>query len=228
MGMEIFFLRRINMRYLLRKNQTLNTISVSLSPTVKNMRQCFHSSEQLCSSVYQTPFYSGNTFPGLHKTGIRSMKEGISIKNSKVKVCQHFHTSKNTNIGKGEDLLDGQGKVVIVGFSDIGFDTSRGSFQQSIITTTDNAYAWKVEKVEDITLDSIAIFRNLKPRPELVLFGLGNDLKKDLAEEVVENLTKEGIFIEKLDTPNACSTFNILSAEGRNVCAALIPITNES
>ena len=140
----------------------------------------------------------------------------------------NFHTSKINCIGKGEDLLDGQGKVVIVGFSDIGFDTSRGSFQQSIITTSDNAYVWKVEKVENITIDSIALFRNLKPRPELVLFGLGNNLKQDLSEEVIESLTKEGILVEKLDTPNACSTFNILSAEGRNVCAALIPISNNA
>ena len=178
MGMEKVFLHRISMSHFLRKPPKLNTIFVSLSPTVKNMRKPFLFSGNLSLSVYQTQCYSGYTYPGLRNTP-KSMGEDLLMKRSKVKVCKYFHTSKKTNIGKGEDLLDGQGKVVIVGFSDIGFDTSRGSFQQSIITTTDNAYAWKVEKVEDITLDSIAIFRNLKPRPELVLFGLGNDLKKD-------------------------------------------------
>ncbi|KAF8197482.1 NADH dehydrogenase 1 alpha subcomplex assembly factor 3 [Pholiota molesta] len=68
------------------------------------------------------------------------------------------------------------------------------------------------------------IFEVVVPRPEILLLGTGKTLVQP-PPFLREYLTTLGIQLEVLDTRNACSTYNLLSEEGRRVAAALLPFT---
>ncbi|KAF8180168.1 NADH dehydrogenase 1 alpha subcomplex assembly factor 3 [Pholiota molesta] len=68
------------------------------------------------------------------------------------------------------------------------------------------------------------IFEVVGPKPEILLLGTGKILVQP-PPFIREYLTTLGIQLEVLDTRNACSTYNLLSEEGRRVAAALLPFT---
>ena len=47
-----------------------------------------------------------------------------------------------------------------------------------------------------------------------------------LPKGFVDEMREKGIAVEGMGTVNACSTFNFLCSEGRNVAAALFPVVN--
>lgn len=57
-------------------------------------------------------------------------------------------------------------------------------------------------------------------KPEVVLLGTGASLRFP-HPRLMRTLTDAGIGVEVMDTPAVCRTFNILSAEGRKVAAAV-------
>jgi uncharacterized protein len=59
--------------------------------------------------------------------------------------------------------------------------------------------------------------------PEIVLFGSGASLQFPRVE-LLAPLTSRGIGVEAMDTGAACRTYNILTADGRKVAAALLMI----
>lgn len=56
--------------------------------------------------------------------------------------------------------------------------------------------------------------------PEVALLGTGPSLRFP-EPRLMRPLVEAGIGLEVMDTPAACRTFNILSAEGRRVAAAI-------
>lgn len=67
------------------------------------------------------------------------------------------------------------------------------------------------------------LFETVVPRPELLVFGTGPRLHMP-PSFVRGHLRELGIGLEVMDTRNACSTYNMLSEEGRRVAAALLPL----
>jgi uncharacterized protein len=81
---------------------------------------------------------------------------------------------------------------------------------------------WPVSNPQELTdqhLDQILEFE-----PELVLIGTGNR-QIFLPPELLMVFYRRSVGIETMNTPAACRTFNVLVSEGRNVVAALLPIT---
>jgi uncharacterized protein len=81
---------------------------------------------------------------------------------------------------------------------------------------------WPVSSPRDLTsqhLDQI-----LELQPELVLIGTG-DRQVFLPPEMLMVFYRQSVGIETMNTQAACRTFNVLVSEGRNVVAALMPIT---
>ncbi|KAH0588050.1 NADH dehydrogenase [ubiquinone] 1 alpha subcomplex assembly factor 3 [Termitomyces sp. J132] len=71
------------------------------------------------------------------------------------------------------------------------------------------------------------IFETVVPRPEILLLGTGKSIA-NVPVDLRTYLNKLGIQLDVMDTRNACSTYNILSEEGRRVAAALLPLTPHS
>ncbi|KAF8806146.1 hypothetical protein BYT27DRAFT_7191451 [Phlegmacium glaucopus] len=68
------------------------------------------------------------------------------------------------------------------------------------------------------------IFDVVSPRPEILLLGTGKKLIQP-PSFLRAYLGTLGIQLDVMDTRNACSTYNLLSEEGRRVAAALLPLT---
>ncbi|KAH8826405.1 DUF498-domain-containing protein [Flagelloscypha sp. PMI_526] len=78
-----------------------------------------------------------------------------------------------------------------------------------------DAHGWKREQFE--------ILDTLVPKPEILLFGTGRTTIP-LPKWFKDFFDERGIGLDVMDTKNACSTYNVLTEEGRRVGAALLPI----
>jgi uncharacterized protein len=78
---------------------------------------------------------------------------------------------------------------------------------------------WEAETFEQLTA---AHFECLLPlQPEMVLFGTGTILRFP-HPSLTKTLIASKIGVEVMDTSAVCRTYNILTAEGRRVAAALL------
>ncbi|KAG9218763.1 hypothetical protein PLEOSDRAFT_1064392 [Pleurotus ostreatus PC15] len=73
------------------------------------------------------------------------------------------------------------------------------------------------------TQSQFKIFEVVRPRPEMLILGTGKSLALP-PPFLRSHLSQLGIQLETMDTRNACSTYNLLSEEGRRVAAALLPL----
>ncbi|MEJ2653332.1 MAG: Mth938-like domain-containing protein [Gammaproteobacteria bacterium] len=80
---------------------------------------------------------------------------------------------------------------------------------------------WPPQRFEDLHEEHIASLAALEP--EIILLGTGPRLRFPDAALMRPTLGRR-IGVEVMDTAAACRTFNILSAEGRRVAAALLMI----
>ncbi|KAI0254861.1 DUF498-domain-containing protein [Lactifluus subvellereus] len=67
------------------------------------------------------------------------------------------------------------------------------------------------------------VFDVVIPKPEILLIGTGKSVNP-LPAALRQYLNKLGIQVDVMDTWNACTTYNLLSEEGRRVAAALLPL----
>jgi uncharacterized protein len=105
-----------------------------------------------------------------------------------------------------------------------GFRLSTGRHEGSLLILRDEAQAWPVRSLADLTLDSFAeVLAAGRAEVEFVLLGVGavNALPP---RAVRDALQKAGIGLEFMDTPAACRVYNILTAEGRKLAAAMIAV----
>ena len=79
--------------------------------------------------------------------------------------------------------------------------------------------AWPVSSFDALTPGHFALL--LEQSPELVVFGSGSRLRFP-HPRLTAQLTAQRIGVETMDFMAACRTYNILMAEGRRVCAALL------
>lgn len=63
----------------------------------------------------------------------------------------------------------------------------------------------------------------LELEPEIILIGTGST-QRFPAHAVLARVIRAGVGIEVMNTPAACRTYNVLTAEGRRVAAALFMI----
>lgn len=78
---------------------------------------------------------------------------------------------------------------------------------------------WPPQQLEELAAEHFERVADLEP--EVVIFGAGESLRFP-PTEVTAPLVKRGVGLEVMDSRAACRTYNILSAEGRRVVAALL------
>jgi len=85
------------------------------------------------------------------------------------------------------------------------------------------AISWNIETGKDITEEALSLFTVVEPKPDVLIIGL--DDRYDFAyHRNLKELTKKlHITTEILSVHYACTAFNFMNEEGRNVVAALIP-----
>jgi uncharacterized protein len=116
-------------------------------------------------------------------------------------------------------LTTGEGNVVTgvgPGWIRVGVREYRGNVAMTAKTISEG---WTSGGFDDLAPADFE--RLLALEPEIVLLGTGAALRFP-HPSLTRALTEARIGIEVMDTPAACRTFNILSAEGRKVAAALL------
>jgi len=88
-----------------------------------------------------------------------------------------------------------------------------------IITANALIENWQPQTISELTSESLQAILDLKP--DIVLIGTGATLIFPSAD-IYGPIIQQGIGVEIMDTRAACRTFNALTAESRNVAAALI------
>ena len=88
-----------------------------------------------------------------------------------------------------------------------------------IVSATQLIDNWTPQAVADLKLADFDTIKQL--RPDILLIGTGSDLIF-LAPEIYGELINHGIGVEIMNTSAARRTFNALTAESRNVVAALL------
>ena len=90
-----------------------------------------------------------------------------------------------------------------------------------ILTSNELLTEWPPVTLEQLSLTHFDAILALEP--ELILLGTGASLRFP-DYEIMAHMNQRGIGLEVMDTHAACRTFNILTAEGRHVAAALLMI----
>lgn len=93
-------------------------------------------------------------------------------------------------------------------------------FTKSIIVSpTQIIENWSPQSIDELSQNDFLIFLELKPA--ILLIGTGAT-HKIISIEFYGELINAGIGVEVMNTSAACRTFNALTAEERNVAAALL------
>ena len=109
-------------------------------------------------------------------------------------------------------------------YGESGFRLSGERHEGSLLVVADTAQAWPVTSLAELTLDSLApVFEAGRAEVEFLLLGVG--LRNAPPPRAIrEALLAAGMGFEFMDTPAAAKLYNVLTAEGRRVAAALIAI----
>ena len=109
-------------------------------------------------------------------------------------------------------------------YGDGGFRLSGARHDGSVLIVQDQASSWPVRSLAELTPEHLAQVIALGAREvEFVLLGVGA-VNAQPPRAVREALSRAGIGLEFMDTPTAARTYNLLTAEGRRLAAALIAI----
>lgn len=105
-----------------------------------------------------------------------------------------------------------------------GFRLSGEWRSGSVLIIADEARTWPVSSLEEVSREALApVFEAGRSEVEFLLLGVGaaNALPP---RELREALRGAGIGLEFMDTPAAARLYNVLTAEGRKLAAALIAV----
>jgi len=114
-------------------------------------------------------------------------------------------------------------RQVINAYGNGGFRVSGVAFQGPILIVPTRTVAWTVADADRLAVGDFVVMVKDGPALELLLVGTGTR-QMPISAEIRQFFASARIGLEVMDTGAACRTHNVLSAEGRRVGAALIPV----
>ncbi len=109
-------------------------------------------------------------------------------------------------------------------YGDGGFRLGGEWRDGSVLILGDEARAWPVASLADLTVEALApVFEAGRTEVEFLLLGVGVRNAQP-PREVRDALLRAGVGLEFMDTPAAARLYNVLTAEGRRLAAALIAV----
>ncbi|WP_068874132.1 MULTISPECIES: Mth938-like domain-containing protein [unclassified Phenylobacterium] len=109
-------------------------------------------------------------------------------------------------------------------YGDGGFRLAGARHDGSVLILSDEARSWGVASLDQLSLEALRpVLDAGAAEVEFVLLGVGarNAMPP---REIRDGLRAAGIGLEFMDTPAAAKLYNLLTAEGRRVAAALIAV----
>ena len=103
------------------------------------------------------------------------------------------------------------------------FKVSQIEYESSIIVLPLRTLSWGVKAINDINFQNLAPVLEDNPPIDILLIGCGKSMQL-LPRDFSDRWRQNSIAVDAMDTGAACRTYNILSAEGRRVAAALVAL----
>ena len=119
--------------------------------------------------------------------------------------------------------LTPKGKQIITGYGGGQFKISGQAYTTPVLVFPDRVVVWNIKPNVAISLENLNVVLEEEGHVELLLIGCGKS-QQALPPKIRTNLKEAGIGLEVMDTGAAIRTYNVLLAEGRRVCAALIAV----
>jgi uncharacterized protein len=116
-------------------------------------------------------------------------------------------------------LEQSAGRCVVTGYGTGYVAVNHTRHERAIVVTSDAVEPWDVSHFSSLAPAHFECL--LAHAPEIVLLGTGARLHFP-PPALTSPLAAAGVGLEVMDTHAACRTFNILTAEGRRVIAAII------
>ncbi|WP_025898681.1 Mth938-like domain-containing protein [Sneathiella glossodoripedis] len=114
-----------------------------------------------------------------------------------------------------------EGQQLVNSYGDGGFRVSGVRYEGNIIILPDQTLNWSLERIDELTVESLQPVLDAEPAVEILLIGCGG-MMAFIEEEVRAKLRSKGITIDSMDSGAAVRTYNVLLLEKRRVAAALI------
>tara|TARA_Y100000590_G_C15717729_1_gene1012436 strand:+ start:1705 stop:2088 length:384 start_codon:yes stop_codon:yes gene_type:complete len=114
-------------------------------------------------------------------------------------------------------------KKIISSYDNEGFVISGQNFIGSVFVFPDKVISINLKDINTLTIEMLAPLEDANPHIDLIIFGFSKAIEKELDSSIKNYLLNKNIYIEFMETGSACRTYNLLSAEGRNVAAVLLP-----
>lgn len=105
-----------------------------------------------------------------------------------------------------------------------GFRLDGARHEGSLLIVADAAQPWLVRALDELTAESLQpVLAAGRAEVEFLLLGVGAK-NAPPPRAVREALRAAGLGLEVMDTPAAARIYNVLTAEGRRLAAALIAV----
>ena len=114
-------------------------------------------------------------------------------------------------------------RQVIDRYGPAGFQVSGVLHPGSILLFPDETQAWSPTSMAEVTAESLAAVA-AHGGVQILLLGCGRRMAL-VPPPIRAALKQAGIVIDAMDTGAACRTYSVLLGEGRQVAAALLPVT---
>lgn len=111
---------------------------------------------------------------------------------------------------------------IIQSYGDGYFRINGDVFSHPVLVTGDIVSLW--EQGQNPLLLQDDTIKSLQGQIDILLLGTGKISGRPLPPSQRTHLSNLGMTVDIMDTPSACRTYNVLTAEGRRVAAALIPV----
>ena len=115
------------------------------------------------------------------------------------------------------------GRAPIDAYGNGGFRFAGMSHRGSILCLPAGIIAWDATGIEDVGAGLVPLLRAEGAMGGVLLLGAGRTPVHPAAG-VMAALREAGLWLEVMDTGAAARTYNVLLAEEREVCAALIAV----
>ena len=119
--------------------------------------------------------------------------------------------------------LTPKGKQLITGYGNGQFKISGQVYTTPVLVFPDRVVEWDVKPNVALSLENLNVVLEEEGYVDLLLIGCGKS-QSVLPPKIRMSLKEVGIGLEVMDTGAAVRTYNVLLAEGRRVCAALIAV----
>lgn len=144
----------------------------------------------------------------------------LKVYRTPVRWCAYEGDGKTTVSVLNKDRAD---VLLVDSYSTFGFRLNNGLFViGSMALFPRSVLQWNIGSLTDLNEEALSLFTLLEPKIDVLVIGTGDKHEK-LDFKFIKYLREKNIGVEMHPTVTACSTFNFLNVEDRNVAAALIP-----